>query len=98
MSPFKALYGQNPPPLVRGATIPSQVEEINSLTHQRDTLSKELQENLLKAQDQMKQYVDHSRRDDQLEVGDWVYLKLQPYKMLGPHYYGPYKILDKVEL
>jgi len=61
---------------------------------------------MLKAQDQMKRYANHYRRDVQLEVGDWVYLKLQPYKIrllakklkkkLSPCYYGPYKILAKV--
>ena len=46
--------------------------------------------------------VEHS-----LEVGDFVYLRLQPYrqsslkkkgaKKLQPRFYGPYKIIRKVE-
>lgn len=50
MSPFKALYGQNPPPLSRGTIVPSRVEEINYLTFQQDSSLKELWENLQNAQ------------------------------------------------
>jgi len=60
----------------------------------------------LKAQDEMERYVDHHRRDVQLEVGDWVYLKIQLNKMkylakklnekLSLRYYGLYKIFAKV--
>ncbi|RDX87535.1 putative mitochondrial protein, partial [Mucuna pruriens] len=106
MSHFRALYDQDPPTLLIGTAIPSRVKEINQLIHQRDTLLKDLRENLLKAQDQMKKYADHHRRDVQLEVGNWVYLKLQPYRMrslakklnekLSPRFYGPYNILAKV--
>ena len=38
MSPFKALYGQEPPLLVKGADIPSRLEKVNQLSKDRDEL------------------------------------------------------------
>jgi len=32
MYPFKALYGQKPPLLVKGDDIPSKLEEVNQLS------------------------------------------------------------------
>lgn len=58
------------------------------------------------AQERMKKYADLRRLERQFEVGDWVYLRLQPYKELSvaghkphelsPKYYGPYKITHKI--
>ena len=52
----------------------------------------------------MKRYVNNHRRELVLQEGDWVFLKLQPYRMkslarktnekLGPRFYGPYKVIQ----
>ncbi|XP_075083029.1 uncharacterized protein LOC142166955 [Nicotiana tabacum] len=65
-----------------------------------------LKENLQVAQTRMKFFVDRNRTDRNLEVGDWVYLKLQPYRQtsiavrrnlkLSAKYYGTYKVLQKI--
>ncbi|KAL8153608.1 hypothetical protein V2J09_011368 [Rumex salicifolius] len=54
----------------------------------------------------MKRNADQKRRDDNFEVGDKVFLKLQPYQQrslarrpnekLSAHFYGPFEILQKV--
>ena len=54
----------------------------------------------------MKRYADSNRTERKFDKGDWVYLKLQPYRQLtlagvrnqklGPKYYGPFEILQRV--
>ena len=62
--------------------------------------------NLLRAQERMKHYADKKRSERSLEVGDMVYLKLQPYRhttlsihrclKLHSKFYGPFKVLQKI--
>lgn len=106
MTPFKALYGRDPPQLLKGTTVPSVVEEVNRLTSERDTILHDLNTNQVKAQNQMKIYVDKARRSVTYSVGDGVYLKLQPYRLkslaqkinekLSPRFYGPYQITKTI--
>ncbi|XP_071932996.1 uncharacterized protein [Coffea arabica] len=59
-------------------------------------------ENLLQAQNRIKQLADRNRTERSFEVGDWVYLKLQPYRQtsialrkklkLAAKHYRPYQI------
>lgn len=54
----------------------------------------------------MKQYADAHRSDREFQIGDFVFLKLQPYRQfslrnhanhkLSPKYFGPYRITDRV--
>ena len=55
----------------------------------------------------MKQQADQHHSERSFEVGDWVFLRLQPYKQmslkqakkdnkLSPKYYVPYKVLQKI--
>lgn len=80
-TPFKGLYGRDPPQLLKGTTVPSAVEEVTRLTQERDTILHDLNSNLVKAQNQMQIQVNKHHRDISFDVGDWVYLKLQPYRM-----------------
>ncbi|CAJ2633359.1 unnamed protein product [Trifolium pratense] len=67
---------------------------------------REMKDQLLKAQDQMREHANKHRREVNYQVGDMVYLKIQPYKLqklakrfnqkLSPRYYGPYEILERV--
>ncbi|KAI5390202.1 hypothetical protein KIW84_075494 [Lathyrus oleraceus] len=95
-----------PPVLIRGDTPGSAVDEISKLTMERNLMIKELQEQLLKAQDMMRNQANKHRREVVYEVGDKVFLKIQPYKMkslakrlnqkLSPRFYGPYEIVKRV--
>ena len=64
-----------------------------------------IRERLKTAQDRQKSYADNRRKDLQFEVGDWVFLKLSPWKgvvrfgkrgKLSPRYIGPYEIIKRV--
>lgn len=57
LTPFKALYGRDPPHLLNAATVPSVVQDVNVLTQDRDQMSRDLKENLAKAQNLMKRYL-----------------------------------------
>ena len=54
----------------------------------------------------MKLYADQKRSEREFKVGDWVYLRLQPYRQtsvelrsntkLSANYYGPYQVMQKI--
>jgi len=54
----------------------------------------------------MKKYADLKRVDKEFNYGDFVYLKIQPYKQLSlansafhklaARYYGPFKVVERV--
>ncbi|CAH9070989.1 unnamed protein product [Cuscuta europaea] len=106
MTSYKALYGQDPPTVIREDANLTAVEEVSRMTAQRNLMLKELKENLEIAQNQMKQQANKHRREVLLAVGDMVYLKIQPYKLrslarrinqkLSPRYYGPFEIIGKL--
>jgi hypothetical protein len=65
-----------------------------------------LKENLTQAQQRTKKYADKNRSDRVFNVGEMVYLMLQPYihNAFGLHqnlklttkFYGPFKIMEKI--
>ena len=68
--------------------------------------TREIQKEIQAAKDRQKRYVDPKRLEREFQVGDQVFLRVQPkrstlslekYKKLSPRYCGPYEILKKVE-
>ena len=66
---------------------------------------KYVQHNLKAAQGKQKNYIDLKITPREFQVGDHVYIKVNPkkstfrlgkYKKLAPRYYGPFEILAKV--
>jgi hypothetical protein len=62
---------------------------------------------LVMIQNRMKQQVDQHHSEREFEVGDWVFLRIKPYKQisfkqqkkdkkLSPKYYNPYKVLHRI--
>ena len=80
MSPFKALYGRDPPKLIRYEFDASDAPALQEILLDKDKLMDKLKNNLCKAQQYMKEHNDVRKRQWELEVGDLVLLKLQPYQ------------------
>jgi hypothetical protein len=106
MSPFEALYGYQPPQLGLGSVPKSRVESVNAFMQDRHITLAQLKANLIKAQERMKFYADKHRSERKFAEGDWVYLKIQPYRQksiagmgnqkLNQKFYGPFEILQKI--
>lgn len=105
-TPFEAMYGRQPPGLVRFLPGEVKMEAVRRDLQDRDEALHQLKYHLTKAQGQMKAQADKKRTDHIFEVGEWVFLKLRPHGQqtvgaricpkLAPCYYGPFMILQKV--
>ena len=79
---------------------------VDLLLKGRQQLLSLLKQNLCVAQERMRWFADKKRVERSFAVGDWVYLRLQPYKQssvhhkklgkLAPRYYGPFQIIQKI--
>lgn len=105
-TPYEVLYGQPPPihlPYLPGES--SNITVDRSLTA-RESALKLLHFHLLRAQNRISQQTNKNRSDRQFVIGDFVYLKLQPYRQhslrksafhkLLPKFFGPFRVLDRI--
>ncbi|CAL1408207.1 unnamed protein product [Linum trigynum] len=105
-SPFRALYGREPPTVIPYHVQTSPVVGVDELLRERDAALASLRKNLAAANLKAKQLADASRRDVTYEAGEWVLLRLHPYhqsmvfrrasQKLAARYFGPYRILGRV--
>ena len=107
MAPFEALY-------VRKCRTPVCWDEVGErrlvgpeLVQITSEKVKVVRDNFIIARDRQKSYADNRRRDLQFEIGDWVFLKVSPWKgvlrfrgqgKLRPRNIGPYEIISRVGL
>ena len=97
---------RDPQPLVRYGHGSATVSSVEHILEERDAVLEELKLNLHKAQDRMRATANRKRREEHYDMGDLVYLKLQPYRQkslakhrnekLLPRYYGPFPIKARV--
>lgn len=106
MTPYEAVFGRTPPTLqdyLRGNSTVAAVDEV--LTERAELLST-LQANLKRAQARMANQVNTKRTDIQFQQGEWVWLRLQPYRQvtlarrsshkLARRFYGPFQIMERI--
>lgn len=103
ITPFKALYGRDPPSLTRYTVNTADPLDLQEQLRHRDAFLIQLKANLLKAQQHMKDQADKKRKHVEFQVGDSVLVKLQPYRQssaalrkhqkLGLCFFGPFSKL-----
>ena len=80
MTPFQALYGYKPPGFSFDVSSLAKVSIVEQLFKEREQLSRLLTDQLEKAQQCIKYYANKKRTEREFQIGNEVYLKLQPYK------------------
>jgi hypothetical protein len=80
MTPFKALYGRDPPHITRYQHHPGDTPTLQEELMERDRILQQLKSNLERAQQYMKKQADKHRRDVNFQSGELVLVKLQPYR------------------
>ena len=80
MTPFEAVYGHKPPSFLSHLLGVSKVQEVDQTLTVRENILHTLKENLVMAQNRMKQQANQGHYECQFAEGDQVFLRLQPYK------------------
>lgn len=105
-TPFEVLYGH---PLRHFGITNADVchpTELDEWLSERRLLNQVIQQQLTRASHRMKQQADRHRSEREFEIGDMVYLKVQPSiqttvanranQKLAYKYFGPFKILQRI--
>ncbi|PNY17392.1 Ty3/gypsy retrotransposon protein [Trifolium pratense] len=106
ISPYEVVYGRPPPTLADYVPGSSKLQAVDATLTERDIVIEVLKNKLLKAQNTMKEYADLKRIPHQFKVGDWVFVKLRPYRQnsvlgrrfhkLSKRFYGPFKLVRAI--
>ncbi|XP_058757922.1 uncharacterized protein LOC131631166 [Vicia villosa] len=106
MSPFKALYGREPPSLLHYVTGSAQDDTLQQTLQQQQNILTELKSHLKRSRIIMEKQANTKRRSFTFQEGDMVLLKLKPYRQstvvrresqkLAKRYFGPYKVIKQV--
>ncbi|GJT83091.1 peroxidase 64 [Tanacetum coccineum] len=96
----------DPPPLPPYVVGETKNADLEHQLIERDNMLKLLSGNLVKAHDRMRNHANTKRRELSFQEGDYVFVKIQPYRQktlakrryekLSPRFYGPYRIIRKV--
>jgi hypothetical protein len=106
LTPFEVLYGHTPHQLGMDLRDTCMVPSLQSWLQERKVMIQLVQQQLHRAQQRQKRQADKHRTERSFEVGDLVYLKLQPYVQsslirranhkLAFKFFGPYLVIAKV--
>ena len=104
MSPYEALYGRDCRTPLNWSEVGERILYGNKKANEAKEKVKQVKIALEAAQDRYKAYADDHRRNVEYEIGEYVYLKVTPFKgtqrfqekgKLAPRYIGPFRIYDK---
>ncbi|GJT17849.1 reverse transcriptase [Tanacetum coccineum] len=105
-TPYEVVYGQTPPIHIPYVPGDSRVESMDRTLQSREEAINMLKFHMKRAQDRMRSQADKHRTDREFEVGNWVYLKLQPHKKvtvrqgqqhkISAKYHGPFLIEERI--
>ena len=105
-TPFFVLYGHHPQQLGLQASCESGNSDLDSWLQDRGLMQQLIQQHLLRAQRKMKFQADKKRSFRSFNVGDSVYVKIQPYvqtslamRSSNKHsfrFFGPFKIEARI--
>ncbi|KAJ9558488.1 hypothetical protein OSB04_013102 [Centaurea solstitialis] len=104
MPPFEMLYGRKCRTPICWGEVGRRVLGSTEIVLKTTELVQMIRERLATAQSRQKSYADRRRSDLEFRVGDYVLLKVSPWKgvirfrkrgKLGPHFIGPYKIIAR---
>lgn len=108
-TPYEITFGRKPfsfPEYLSGTSNLDVVDEI--LTNWEEVFNS-IRKKLIKAQASMKHHVDAKHREINCQTGDWVRLKLHPYRQksakgaqvvsdkLAKRFYSPFQIIDRID-
>jgi hypothetical protein len=105
-TPFEVLYGRSPRHLGISDDSTCSVPNLESWMNERQLMQDLLRQHLERVRLRMKHQADKKRTERSFSVGDFVFLKLQPYvqSSVAPRahhkllfkYYGPYEVLERI--
>ncbi|GKF62426.1 putative reverse transcriptase domain-containing protein [Tanacetum coccineum] len=105
MPPYEMLYGRRCRTPVCWDEVGSRKLASTDVVLATTEMIKTIRERLKEKQDRWKSYADNRRRQIDFNVGDFVMLKVSPWKVvlrfknkgkLSPRFMGPFKILKRV--